>query len=312
MADHELSEGDAGDTADVRSGAHSSRQGEQKTHGSMSMDFMMRNPSLFGVMQPTSMRNLGAQIQIDLANTIKQIDGTISRPQALGFAMGPSLQNQMIEQLRTSQSRLLRQISADIEKSISSSLESALQIGKMPALDKTWAEARPLSHVIRALDDMAFQNLRVIQMHSAEVLRRNLTDLQQLPLDVQLLDLVGGIEDKHAYDRAGQQLERDQDLVRSSPSTDIYDATEMASVEIPSHSLQPFQRAVLLYIISEIAWRMIVDQIAPELIEVLAAYVRLLMQLAFEGNVIQSDILSPTITETLLVEAEASTLSITD
>ena len=324
MADHEINEGDAKDTADVRSGAHSSRQGEQKAHGSASMDVTMRNPSLLAATQPMSMFNsiasfnhafkptLSAQIQIDMDNAFKQLNGAFSRSQALGFATVPSLQNQMIEQLRTSQSHLLEQIVADVGKSSLSSLEFTHQIRKMLALDKSWAEARPSNHAMRALSGMALQNRRVIQMHSAEVLRRTLTDLQRLSLAGRPLDLIEDVENKHANDHAGRQLDRDQDSVRLNSPSDMHDATELSPVEISSHSVQPFQRIALLWIISEIASRMIVDQLGPELIEVLAAYVRLLVQLAFENNVIQSDILSSTTTESLLVKAEVSTLLVTD
>lgn len=324
MANHEPNEGNAGNTVGVRSGTHSSRQGEQKAHGSASMDITMRNPSLFAATQPMNVLNaiasfnhafkptLSAHIQIDLDNAFKQLNSTFSRSQALGFAMVPSLQNQMIEQLRTSQSRLLERIVADVGKSNLSSSEFAPQIRKMLALDKSWAEARPSNHAIRAFDGMALQNRRAIQMHSAEVLRRTLTDLQRLSLAGRPLDLIEDVENKHASDHAGRQLDRDQDLFRLNSPSDMHDTTEMSSVEISSHSLQPFQRIALLWIISEIASCIIVDQLGAELIEVLAAYVRLLVQLAFEGNVIQSDILSPTTTESLLVKAEVSTLSITD
>lgn len=324
MADHELNEGDAKDTAGVRSGAHSIRQEEPNQHNSISMDITMRIPSLFGAIQPTNMsnsiasldhalkQNLSAQIRIDLGNFTKQINDAISRPKALGFALGPSFQNQMIEQLRTSQSRLLEQIIADAEKSISPSLKFTPQIGKMLAFDKTWAEVRLSSHAMRALDGLALQNRRVIQMHSAEVLRRTLTDLQRLSLAGRPLDLIEDVENKHANDHTGRQLDRDQDSVRLNSPSDMHDATELSPVEISSHSVQPFQRIALLWIISEIASRMIVDQLGTELIEVLAAYVRLLVQLAFENNVIQSDILSSTTTESLLVKAEVSTLLVTD
>lgn len=290
MADHELNEGDAGNATGVQSGAHSSRQGEQKAHGSSSMDITMRNPALFGAAQSMSMLNsiasfnhafkptLSAQIQIDLDNAFKQITDAFNRSQTLGFALDPSFQNQMSEQLRTSQSRLLEQITADVGKSILSSLDFTPQIGKMLALDKTWVEARPSSHAIRALDGMALQNRRVIQMHSAEVLRRTLTDLQRLSLAGRPLDLIEDVDNKHAHDHAGRQLDRDQNSVQLNSPNDMHDAAEVSSVEISSHSLQPFQRIVLLWIISEIASRIIVDQLGVELIEVLAAYVRLLVQ----------------------------------
>lgn len=325
MVGHELNEGDTGNTAGVRSGAHSSRQGEQKAHDSISMDITMKNPSLFGATQPMNMLNsiasfnhafkptLSAQIQIDLDNAFKQLNGAFSRSQALGFAMAPSLQNQIIEQMRTSQSRLLEQIIADTGKSILSlsNLEFTPQIGKMLALDKTWAETRHSSHAIRALDGMAFQNLRVIQMHSAEVLRRTLADLQRLSLAGRPLDLIEDVADRYAHDHASRQLDHDQNPTRLNSPIDLHDIAEMSPVEISNHSLGPFQRIVLLWIISEIASRMIVDQFGAELIEMLAAYVHLLVQLAFESNVIQSDILSPTTTESLLAEAGASTLPVT-